>query len=302
MRATDGRKTILITGASSGLGAALARALAPAGHRIALVARREAELNEVARQVQDRSGISLALAENLTDPDAPARVVENTVARFGGLDVLVNNAGIGLPRYFSECDPAGLREQVNLNFVAPILVTRWAIPHLARSHGTVVNIGSAITAVANPMLGVYGATKAALAYWNDALRRELRPHGISVSLVDLGPVASDFFTAVIRRARSDGEPRPLGINPAPDGLYNAMRDRPPDLISMTADRAASRIVRLIEHPRRRLSLPRRVVWPFRLFAGCLVAFPELTDAAVAAMISRVEREEARFSCVDERAC
>jgi uncharacterized protein len=293
MRATGGCKTILITGASSGLGAAMARALAPRGHRIVLVARREEELSSVAGEIRTRGGEPLVLPDDLADPEAPARVIRATIARFGGLDVLINNAGIGLPRYFSECDPGDLREQVAVNVTAPLLLTHRAIPHLVASRGTVINIGSAITSVANPMLGAYGATKAALASWNDALRRELRDRGVAVSLVDLGPVSTEFFAAVRHRARPAGECRPLGVDPAPDGLYNAMRDRPPDSISTTVDRAARRIIGLVDRPRRRLGLPRRVVWPIRLFSALLSPLPSLTDLAVAAMIRRVRREEAR---------
>ncbi len=153
-----------------------------------------------------------------------------------------------------------------------------------------INVGSGVTAVANSMLGAYGATKAGLVYWNDSLRRKLRRRGVSVSLVDLGPVATEFFEAVRRRA--DDEPRrPLGIDPAPDGLYNPMRDRPPRCMTIPVDLAARRIARLIDRPRRRLAVPRRVVWPFRLVGGLLGLVPGLADLAIAGMIRRTEREE-----------
>jgi len=286
-------RTIVITGASSGLGAATARALAPGGHRIALVARREDRLLAVARDVRALGGEALPLAEDLADPEAPARIVAAVVARFGGIDALINNAGVGLPRYFCECDPDEIREQAEVNFVAPIVLTRHALPHLIASRGGVVNVGSAIAAVANPILGAYGATKAGLAYWNDALRRELRAEGVAVSLVDLGPVATEFFEAVRRRSEPGGGDRPLGIDPAPDSLYNAMRDRPPRAMTTGVEDAARRIAGLLDRPRRRLRVPRRVVWPFRILGTILQAAPALTDVAVAAMIRRVRREEAR---------
>jgi short-subunit dehydrogenase len=287
------RKTILITGASSGLGAALARELATAGHRLALVARREGLLGALADEVRALGGEALALPDDLADPDAPGRIVAAAVGHFGGLDVLVNNAGVGLPRYYSESDPEALREQVLVNFAAPVVLTRHALPHLVASRGTVINVGSAISAVANPMLGAYGATKAALSYWNDALRREVRHRGVSVCLVDLGPVDTGFFEAVRRRVEGSGrEPRPLGIDPAPDSLYNAMRDRPPALLTIPVEVAARRVARLVDHPRRRLAVPGWVVGMFRVFGALLTLAPGLTDAAVSAMIRRVEREEA----------
>ena len=296
-------RTILITGASSGLGAALARELAPRAHRLALTARREDRLHELEAEVCALGGEALAVADDLADPDAPGRIVASTIARFGGLDVLINNAGIGLPRYYADSDPEALRDQVLVNFAAPVVLTRHALPHLIESRGTVINIGSGITAVANSMLGVYGATKAALAYWNDALRRELRHRGVSVSLVDLGPVATEFFEAVRLRAGGDDSPcRPLGIDPAPDGLYNPMRDRPPMCMTIPVGLAARQIGRLLDHPQRRLALPRRVVWPFRLAGGFLGLVPVLADAAISMSIRRNEREEVRSpSPLDDRA-
>ena len=287
-------RTILITGASSGLGAALARAFAPSGHRLVLVARREDRLQAVARDVERLGGRALPIVADLTDTDAPRRIVEAAVDGFGGLDVLINNAGMGLPRYYSECPPEALREQAELNFVAPVVLTRHAAPHLIEARGTVVNIGSAIAAVANPILGVYGATKAGLTYWNDALRRELRSHGVSVSLVDLGPVSTEFFDAVRRRVESDPAEglRPLGVDPASDSLYNAMRDRPPGILTTSVEEAARRIVTLIDRPRRRLRVPRRTVWAFRFLGALLHAWPAAADLAVAAMMRRVHREEA----------
>jgi short-subunit dehydrogenase len=285
------RRTILITGASSGLGAAIARELAPRGCRLVLTARRNSRLDEMATEVRALGSEALALADDLADPLAPGRIVASTVDRFGGLDALINNAGVGLPRYYAESDPEALREQVLVNFAAPVVLTRHALPYLMESRGAVINIGSGITAVANSMLGAYGATKAGLAYWNDALRRELRHRGVSVSLVDLGPVATEFFEAVRRRA--DDERRPLGIDPAPDGLYNAMRDRPPRCMTIPVGLAARRIVGLLDRPRRRLGVPRRVVWPFRLVGGLLGLVPDLADAAISGMIRRTEREESR---------
>jgi short-subunit dehydrogenase len=292
-------RTILITGASSGLGAALALALAPHGHRLALTARRGDLLDGLAREVRDLGGEALVVPADLADRDAPARIVSAVVEGFGGIDVLINNAGLGLPRYYAQCDPDALRDQIAVNLAAPILLTRHALPHLLAARGTVINIGSAVTTVANPILGVYGATKAGLAYWNDALRRELGHHGLRVCFVDLGPVDTGFFAAVRRRASSRGE-HPLGIDPPPDALYNALRDRPPALMEASVEEAARRIIRLVDRPKRRLSLLRRIVWPIRVVGALFHVFPAMGDLAISAMIRRVEREEAAASVSPSR--
>jgi uncharacterized protein len=296
MPAMPRRRTILITGASAGLGAALARELATRGHRLALTARRGDRLETIAREVRALGGEALTIADDLADPEAPGRIVRAIAEEFGVLDVLINNAGIGLPRYYSESDPDALRTQIAVNLTAPIVLTRLALPLLIASRGTVINIGSGITFVANPILGAYGATKAALSYWNDALRRELRDRGVKVCLVALGPVATEFFDAVRRSSKSDPDaPRPLGINPTPDHLYNAMRDRPPRLMETTVDVAARRIACLLDRPVRRLSLLRRVIWPVRLAGAFFAIFPVLGDLAITGMIRRVEREEAKMA-------
>ena len=283
---------VIVTGASSGLGAAVARALASEGHRIALVARRVDRLEEVAAEVARLGGTPFVVPADLADPAESGRVVAEVVAPFGGLDGLVNNAGLGLPRYFAESDPRAIADQVAVNLAAPMLLARHALPELLASRGTIVNIGSAITAVANPILGAYGATKAGLASWNDALRREVRHRGVAVCHVDLGPIPTEFFDAVRLRS-APGAPSPLGIDPPTDGIYNALRDRPPALIEARLEVAARRVAGLLTRPRRRLALPLRIVVPIRLVGVLFHLLPRLGDLAITAMIRRVEREEAR---------
>jgi len=271
-------KVMLITGASSGIGAAVAREAARKGYRLAVTARRADRLDALAAELEPAD--VLPIAADLADPDAPARLIDQVIAHHGRLDVLVNNAGFGLPGLFGQADPAGLREQVEVNFTAPIVLARLALPHLIASKGTVINVGSSITSVANPIFGAYGATKAALAYWNDALRREVRHLGVNVCLVEPGPVATEFFDSVERRAEA---PRPSA-----GGIYNALSDRPPAALSATADDVARRLVRLVDRPRRRLSVLRRAVWPFRLAGGLFQVWPWLGDIGLSAMVRRLD--------------
>jgi short-subunit dehydrogenase len=306
---TDGApRVVLITGASSGIGAAVARELAGPRFRMALVARRAERLAALVEQVRGGGGEALAIAADLIDPDAPRRILDATIRRFGRLDVLINNAGMGLPQPFERTDPVELGHQIRINLEAPIILTRRALPFLIERRGSIINVGSSITSAAVPIFGVYGATKAGLAYWNDALRRELRQHGVSVSLVEPGPVATEFFQAVA--ALGESRPRPAVCVAAVDdearesvrgGPVRAQAERfdsyapngaPPAFLTASVGRVARRIVHLIDHPRRRVAILRRTVWPFRVFGGIVQVVPALGDALIAAWLRRAEMARA----------
>ena len=292
-------KTILITGASSGIGAGVARVLIAQnqGHRLALTARRAASLEALAAEANAGGCEALVIADDLADPAAPRRILDATLARFGRLDVLINNAGLGLAEPFARASADEMDRQVRVNFTAPIVLTRLAIDALTASKGTIINVGSSITCVANPIFGVYGATKAGMAYWNDALRRELRGRGVHVCLVEPGPVATGFFDAVASRSsghESQGGPHSSAeLATAEQFKKFAAIDPPPAWISAKVEDVATRIVRLIEHPRRRLSVLRRMVWPFRAIGLLIQAFPILGDLAIGRMMSRMEPVEVR---------
>ena len=163
-----------------------------------LTARRIDRLEELASELKEvRPGLPiLTIAADLADPSAPGRLVDETIGRFGGIDVLVNNAGLGLPTLFEDAEPEQIVRQLAVNLTAPLLLTRLSLPSLVARKGMIINIGSAITCVANSALGAYGATKAGLAYWNDALRRELAKKGVTVCLVEPGPIKTEFMDAL----------------------------------------------------------------------------------------------------------
>jgi len=262
------RKTILITGASSGIGLAVARELARSGHNLALTARRADRLERLEDELEAMGAEVLILPAALEDLETPEHLISATVDRFGRLDALINVAGFGIPAMFGDSDPSELRRQVEVNFTAPMLLARWALPHLIETKGTIINVGSAITAVPNPIFGVYGTTKAALAWWNDALRREVLRRGVHVCLVEPGPVTTEFFDALQAQA--------------PDVSGRIMKP-PPWFLTARIDDMARRIVRLLDHPRRRLSALRRVVWPFRLIGVLFRIWPALGDFLMAPM-------------------
>jgi uncharacterized protein len=150
------------------------------------------------------------------------------------------------------------------------LLTRLCLPLLIERHGMIINIGSAITCVANSALGAYGATKAGLAYWNDALRRELYSKGVRVCLVEPGPIKTEFMEALSALVPAEKHVHPILDNTAP---------------WMTADVAdvARRVTRLLDNPRRRLSVLRRFVWLFRALGVIARVCPPLGDRVVRSM-------------------
>ncbi len=262
------RPIVLLTGASAGLGATIARTLAHTRRigTIVLTARRLERLEQLARELAglDPSLEIVTITADLTDPDASQRLARATLERTGGLDVLINNAGLGLPTLFADAAPEQLKDQLAVNLTAPLLLTRHLLPSLIERKGTIINIGSAITCIANSALGAYGATKAGLAYWNDALRRELMETGVKVCLVEPGPIHTEFMDALAARLPEGGAPDPI-LNNAKPWMTARVED------------VAERVVRLIESPRRRVSYTRRFVWTFRVLGAICWAMPALGD-------------------------
>ena len=289
-------KILLITGASSGLGAALADQAARMGLRLALTARRADRLAAVAAQARALGAPEVfTIAADLADPESPERIVAEVSERLGGLDVLINNAGFGLPSAYAWADAEALRRQIEVNFTAPVLLTHAALPLLLRRRGMVINVGSAITSLAAPALGAYGPTKAALAYWNDALRRELRHRGLRVCLVEPGPIATEFFEAVAARkpgaADAPPAPRTSALRNFLDAFHpshDIMTEPPPRLLTVDAEVVARRVLRLLDHPRRRVSVPRSFVWPYRALGSLVRAVPWLGDLMLDPLARRAE--------------
>jgi len=171
-------RSALVTGGSAGLGLALARMLREEGHELTLVARRPEPLEEAAAELE-----ATAVAANLADPDECVRIVAAHDERFGGMDVLVNSAGVGIGGSFAEQETKRIALQLDVNIRGTMVVTRESLPLLRASSGHVVNLASIAGTIPVPGLAVYGATKAALISFTNSLNREEAAHGVRATAI-----------------------------------------------------------------------------------------------------------------------
>lgn len=181
---------VLVTGASSGIGQAIARALAAEGASVAVLARREPLVASLA----DELG-GVAVVGDVTDLRGARVLVDHAAAGLGGLDALVNSAGIMRPGLVAEADPQDWRDMFDTNVLGLLAVTQGAVPHLRASGcGTIVNISSMSgRRLTGPLAGVYAATKFAVHAIGEALRLELQPDGIRVTTIAPGFVDTPIF-------------------------------------------------------------------------------------------------------------
>jgi len=193
--APDPAATALVTGASSGLGAEFARALAAAGHGVALVARREERLDELAAGLRADHGVRVeALPADLTDPGERAALPERMAELGLRVDVLVNNAGFATGGPFAESPLEDELQQVRLLCEAPVdLMRRFLPPMLARRSGAVLNVTSTAGMLPLPYAAGYAAAKAQLLSLSEAVHAEVRGHGVTVTAVCPPPVHTELF-------------------------------------------------------------------------------------------------------------
>lgn len=190
----------IVTGASSGIGRAMALELAGQGAGVVLVARREDRLREVADQIVAlpvKVPVALVVGD-ITDPAVRQQAIDAARSKLGGLDILVNNAGIGATGFFEDADPQRVRRVMETNFFALVEMTRLALPLLKQGTTPIlVNVSSILGRRGVPYNTEYSASKFAVSGFSEALRTELIRHGIDVLVVCPGTTETEFFDRVI---------------------------------------------------------------------------------------------------------
>ncbi|MFT3783657.1 MAG: SDR family NAD(P)-dependent oxidoreductase [Nibricoccus sp.] len=192
-------KIVIVTGASSGIGEAVVRRLVRAGAKVALAARRVERLHALCTEIDPSGSNTLALAGDVTSEADRKRWVADTLARFGRIDALVNNAGYGQRGPVEQVALDAIRRNFETNVFAVLGLTQLVAPVMrAQGAGRIVNIGSVAGRIARPMSSVYDATKHAIEAFTDGLRGELKPFGVDVVLVRPGFILTEFIDAADR--------------------------------------------------------------------------------------------------------
>ncbi len=283
------KRVVLLTGASAGIGASLARELASQGFDLVLTARREDRLNQLAEELRGLAAENAkeqagqepidvhVVALALDDATAPERLVTETIARFGRLDVLINNAGFGLPTLFADSDltevrPSArgeLRRAVDAGTACP------APPARKSWHDHQCRFGDQLPG----QLGSGGLRRdqGGTRVLERCAATRAATQRVRVCLVEPGPVKTEFFSALEKLAPENG-------------AYNPLLDAPAPWMSAPVDVVARRIVRLIDHPQRRLSVPRRFVWPWRMVGGLFRIWPWLGDLGLSTMTRHFDKK------------
>ena len=244
-------KVAVVTGASSGIGEATARALSGRGAFVVLAARNVEKLALLERELSAAGGRVITVETDVSDARSVEAMVEKTVSKFGGLDVLVNNAGLGLSGRVAEVRAEDLRYVFGVNVVGVLNCIQAALPRMG-SGGHIINVSSVVGKRAIPKVGAYCATKSALNALTDALRVEVAEKGIGVTSVYPGTTRTAFRDNSRRTKDEKRGWRPKGVTP---------------------DVVAEKIARAAERGRRDVY----VTWPDRLYVAAVTVFPALAD-------------------------
>ncbi|MFK7768378.1 MAG: SDR family NAD(P)-dependent oxidoreductase [Mariniblastus sp.] len=243
-------KRVIITGASSGIGWHLAKQMAAEGAQVVACARRSDRLDDLAAEIKTAGGICLTFAGDVTSPDIRKRLLETCANQLGGLDILINNAGVGAMGRFDEADDERLRKVFEVNFFAIAELIRESLPLLkSGKEPIIVNMSSVLAHRAAPLKSEYCASKFALHGFSDSIRAELSKDGVDLLLVSPSTTDSEFFDQAIE-----------------DNTKKDWKSRG----SMPPETVASKTIRAIKKNKHEIILThggRFIVWMDRLIPG-----------------------------------
>lgn len=255
-------KTVVITGASSGLGAALAMAFAQKHANLGLFSPEDERQKEVAKQCEDAGGPSLAVIGDVTRQEDCKRLIDETVGRFGGVDCLINNAGISMWAPFEEVEDLEIfRRLIEINYLGAVNCVHYALPHLKKSRGMIVAISSIQGRISVPLHTGYVASKHALQGFCETLRMELAGTGV------------DILTVLPHWLRGT-ELRQHALNKDGSELGTTSRKHSSESIPMEV--ACDAIVNAVKKRRRDLVIP----WKLKALHAVNVFFPRLAESII----------------------
>lgn len=264
-------KVVIVTGASSGIGEATARQFGREGAKIVLAARRVDRLESLAQEIaaMNTGAETLVVQADLSKLDDIRSLITQTFDKFGRIDVLVNNAGFGRLNWLENLDPVkDIQAQFDVNVLGVIQTTRQALPVMMKQRsGHIINMCSMAGLVATPTYTVYAACKHAVHGFSEALRREVKPWGIDVSMIYPGGVVTEFKQhAGIKRKTGATTPRSL---------------------LLTAEQVGDAVVKLVRRPRAMWILP----WGWTVSVWLNRNFNWLVDYTTITRFTIPEREE-----------
>jgi len=264
-------KVAIVTGASSGIGEATARAFGREGAKVVLAARRVDKLQILAQEIDSMNtgAETWVIQADLSKLEDIQAMIAQTLERFGRIDILVNNAGFGRLDWLENLDPIkDIQAQIELNVLGVIQTTRQVLPVMMEQRaGSIINMCSMAGLVATPTYTVYAASKHAVHGFSEALRREVKPWGIDVSLIYPGGVETEFTQHA--------------------GIKRKTNAKTPKSMLLTAEQVANAVIKLVKRPRRMLIIP--WLWSVTVFMNRFL--PGLVDYTTIKRFTIPERED-----------
>lgn len=264
-------KVVIVTGASSGIGEATARQFGRQGAKVVLAARRVDKLLSLAQEIEamGTGADAFVVQADLSRLNDIQKLVAQTLEKFGRIDVLVNNAGFGRLDWLENLDPVkDIQAQIDVNVMGVIQTTRQVLPLMMKQRaGSIINMCSMAGLVGTPTYTIYAASKHAVHGFSEALRREVKPWGIDVSLIYPGGVVTEFSQHA--------------------GIKRKTNASTPKFMLLTAEQVGEAVVKLVRRPRRMWIIP----WLWSVTAFMNKFMPAFVDYTTITRFTIPERED-----------